>query len=427
MSIVALSKRAATGIGEVCIVLLITLALLEITLWVLALRSKSVAFMTASVLSETLPDSALGLRLNPDYPSHDRDGFRNAAVLQHADIVAIGDSQTYGANNQAKDAWPQQLGALSGKPVYSMAVGGYGPVQYLMLTPGGLAKHPAWLVTGLYDGNDLFDSFHMVYTQKQMTDLASKDAAVLGAIDRAQAANRIEDVADHFSAITTGDFGAQASESAETKLSLLGRAVQQFKSHCKTWNLFRTIRRIVMEKGVSSQSGLLDKMAWNSLTKKAANSNGYWLAFEKGSTRTILVPSYRAIALDMNDPRIAEGARISEDAMKRSQAEAQAANAKFAVLMIPTKELVFYRAFSNSGDATIQQLSSLAAMEMQFRAQFQRNVCDQGIVCIDPLPALSASLKAGRSPYPLDFDGHPNAIGHAVLADAVWKAIEQHP
>ena len=104
MSALALSRRAAKGVAELCLILLITLLLLEAALWVLAAFNRNIAFMTDSVISETLPDAVLGRRLNPDYPSHDRDGFRNAEVLQQAEIVAIGDSQTYGANNLLKYA-----------------------------------------------------------------------------------------------------------------------------------------------------------------------------------------------------------------------------------------------------------------------------------------------------------------------------------
>ena len=426
MSTLALTRRAAKGIAELCLILFITLLLLEAALWVLAALNRNIAFMTDSVISETLPDPVLGVRLNPNYPSHDRDGFRNAEVLQQADIVAIGDSQTYGANILLKYAWPQQLAALSGRSVYNMSVGGYGPVHYLLLTPRALAKHPSWVITGLYDGNDLFDSFDMVYEQKQLIDLASKDAAVLDMIARAQAAERIEDVADRYSEIATGNFHQSSVAGTQFTPPSMSPSVRFFKTHCRTWNLIRMMRRIIAQKGVSSQFSPAGRMVWNSLKKKASNSGGYWLAFENGSARTIFVPGYRELALRMDDPRIAEGARISAEAMKRSQAEAQAGQVKFAVLMIPTKELVFHQAFSNSGDAAIEQLNGLVNMEMRFREQFRRDVCDRGVVCIDPLPALSESLRAGRSPYPMDFDGHPNSIGQAVLADVVSKAIDQH-
>jgi hypothetical protein len=44
----------------------------------------------------TIPDARLGHRLNPAYPGHDVRGWRNQVPLDAADIVALGDSQTYG-------------------------------------------------------------------------------------------------------------------------------------------------------------------------------------------------------------------------------------------------------------------------------------------------------------------------------------------
>jgi len=425
MAVLSLWRRTAKGIAEVCVVVLITLALLEAALWLLASRNKSVAVMTASALTDTLPDAALGSRLNPEYPGHDRDGFRNAAVLDRADLVAIGDSQTYGTNVQMKQAWPQQIAALGGETVYNMGVPGYGPVHYLMLTPHALAKKPAWVVTALYDGNDLYDSFRMVYLQNQMTDMASKDAAVLAAVRKAQAAEPIEDTVDRLSKIYDGDFHPSVGSWARSNPSLKSRMGAAIKTYSKTWNLLRSIRRIVLEKGASSQAGLMGQMGWRSMKEKASASGGYWLPYENGDAKTIFVPSYRQIGLEMGDPRIEEGARISEEAMRRSDDEARAAQAKFAVLMVPTKELVFYEAFSGTGDATMKALSVLVSQEIAFREQFKRDVCDKGILCIDPVPALTDSLRKGSCPYPMDSDGHPNPIGHAILAEAVWKATGQ--
>jgi lysophospholipase L1-like esterase len=109
--------------------------------------------------------------------------------------------------------------------------------------------------------------------------------------------------------------------------------------------------------------------------------------------------------------------------MKASAAEAQAAGVRFAILMIPTKELAFYEAYSGQGDAVIEQLSDLARRETEFREKFKRDVCGGDVVCIDPLPVLRDALKAGNCPYPMDSDGHPNPMGHAILAREVWKGL----
>lgn len=51
---------------------------------------------------------------------HDNWGFRNSDVPSKVDIVAIGDSQTYGASATAYNSWPSWLSPLSGKLVYNI-------------------------------------------------------------------------------------------------------------------------------------------------------------------------------------------------------------------------------------------------------------------------------------------------------------------
>ena len=69
----------------------------------------------------------LGYTLNPSLSYVDASGFRNPMQdkRQH-DIVAIGDSHTYGDNVGWKDAWPYRLGRILNKSVYNYGIGGYG-------------------------------------------------------------------------------------------------------------------------------------------------------------------------------------------------------------------------------------------------------------------------------------------------------------
>src|SRR6185503_20935478 len=90
-------------------------------------------------------------------PGIDAFGFRNEARPLHADVVALGDSHTYGYNVQAGESWPAQLSRLSGLSVYNMGMGGYGPLQYLALTSRALALHPKHLVVAVLLINDLAD------------------------------------------------------------------------------------------------------------------------------------------------------------------------------------------------------------------------------------------------------------------------------
>ena len=65
---------------------------------------------------------------DPGMGPHDILGFRNRSIPNFADVVVIGDSQTYGNNALLVDNWPSRMQAvLTDKRavVYSMAVGGW--------------------------------------------------------------------------------------------------------------------------------------------------------------------------------------------------------------------------------------------------------------------------------------------------------------
>ncbi len=46
---------------------------------------------------------------------------------------------------------------------------------------------------------------------------------------------------------------------------------------------------------------------------------------------------------------------------------------------------------------------------------------EQGIKFIDPVPALR---MAHRQPYNANGDGHPNALGHSIIAEEVLNYLE---
>lgn len=64
-----------------------------------------------------------GVKVPDGAPGHDRRGFRNATALRRADVVVLGDSQTWGVDATLEEAWPQQLVRLTGHSVYNFRQG----------------------------------------------------------------------------------------------------------------------------------------------------------------------------------------------------------------------------------------------------------------------------------------------------------------
>jgi hypothetical protein len=291
--------------------LLATLAFLEAALSQLSARSKSIHLLLSDVPPE-VSDPVLGLRLNPEFPDHDKAGFRNTSVLESAYFVALGDSQTYGTWVRSEEAWPHQLSELSKESVYNMGVPGYGPIQSLALTNQAMSLHPRRVVEAFYAGNDLYDAFSMVYKRSQFVDLRSKDPNVITAIRNAETKSRIGD-----------EFTVGPGLPDSNPPSVVRRYLVQ---HSSLWGLLRAAKAAAVTTNLVSN--VSPEARWADLVRLARSSGGRWAPFEKGPVRTVFTPRYRFAALDMDDPRIREGFRVSMEAMKRmfviAQLEAQA-------------------------------------------------------------------------------------------------------
>jgi len=125
-----------------------------------------------STIGFMLNDPYSGIRARPLFPRritmgpNDLLGFRNRSVPNVADIVVVGDSQTYGNNSDIDQNWPTQLGtALKDKSrvIYNMSVGGWGAVQYAYAAEKAAAFQPRLMIIAFYTGNDSLESFIMAY------------------------------------------------------------------------------------------------------------------------------------------------------------------------------------------------------------------------------------------------------------------------
>lgn len=108
--------------------------------------------------------------LIPSYPHsgpNDLLGFRNLAVPNSADVIFIGDSQTYGNNAPFEHTIPavseSALRESAETRIYSMATGGWGSLQYYYIAQKALSLNPEVLVVCFYTGNDPLESFTLAY------------------------------------------------------------------------------------------------------------------------------------------------------------------------------------------------------------------------------------------------------------------------
>ncbi len=112
---------------------------------------------------------------------HDAIGFRNLGVPNRADVITLGDSQTYGANARFPEIWPSQLRPLLSHrgvtpELYNVSIGGWCGVHYYYLFEKLLAFEPKVVVVAHYMGNDALEAFRLVYANPYFHDLIPDDS-----------------------------------------------------------------------------------------------------------------------------------------------------------------------------------------------------------------------------------------------------------
>lgn len=405
-------KRVLFGLVLVALVALF----LEGTLAVLARVSPRVRVLLASPwISYSLPDHRLGHRPNPDYPGHDAKGFRNPRVPDAADVVALGDSQTYGTGVDAAVAWPSQLAALTGKTVYNMAFGGYGPVHGLFYWDEAAALRPAVVIETVYAGNDYFDSFDLVYNRGQLPELKTPQPDVQ---QRVRDAERAEPIVEHVARMFVMDVEKPPDEQGWAVRPERGVSPRDWIT--RTSSIYGLLRRARFE--WERRSARRDKTTgsdWPSAVSFARAHPDFCQAFDGGSARTVFTSSYRLSAIDQSDPRIHEGLQITLRALRRAHTLAAASKIRLIVVLIPTKELVFENIYRDPPQ-TYRRLVQNEALARRATTAF---LDENGIEYLDALPALQAQLASGPQPYHLNHDGHPNEHGHRAIARMVAERL----
>ena len=397
---------------------LLVIVFSELTLYLFAFVSPRVDRLLASPwisrdYSPTVPDERLIFRPNPAIPGHDSKGFRNPEVPTKAQIVALGDSQTYGTGVDAKEAWPRRLETMIGKTVYSMAFGGFGPVHSLILWDEAVALQPNVVIEAFYAGNDLWDSFNLVYNWKQLPELRSSDPALQASIREAEQsesianrANKIHKMALEKPNVAVGEESRNATQNGFLPKRLLSQ-------HSKIYGLLRRTKyeflSWVHKRNNSTRETWIREKAF------AETHPESYQVYDDGQFQTIFMSEYRFSVLNLGDPRIAEGLEISLKAIKKMHQLATDRDIRFLVVLVPTKETVFRDLWKHPSTS----YRSLIINEERFWSITKNFFSYNGIEYLDSLPVLKKQLALGIQPYPVSSDGHPNEHGHIAIADLV--------
>ncbi|MCC6712296.1 MAG: hypothetical protein IT344_02945 [Candidatus Dadabacteria bacterium] len=326
-------------------------------------------------------DPVLRYTIEPGTGAHDKWGFRNRAVPARAEIVAVGDSHTYGISATAEDSWPSALAEMRGATVYNMALGGYGPAEYFYLMADKAVRlAPGYVIVGFYLGNDLRDSFNAVYS--------------VGLWERMRRPG--------FSAKDADDDDEPGESGAGLGEWLAGHSVfYRLVSSSFIGDNLRQMRRLRRGEEI--------------------------VMFEDPASgiKTGFTPERRLQGLDLEDPEVREGLRLSLEFFSRMNMLLEGTSTKLLVVVIPTKESVYARYIE--GDRSLpasEKIDRLVSNEREVNARVKEYFDAHGIAYVDVLDALGR--KAGSEQlYPANFGGHTNGSGYRIIAETINAYLEK--
>ena len=376
---------AALGLG-----LVVALALLEAGARVL---ERDTIGELVSAIGERVDDPVLAYRTRPGTGENDGAGYRNEEQLERAEVVALGDSQTWGVNAERDESWPAQLAERLGAPVYNMGRGGYGVVQYLHQLDEALALSPRWIVVALYLGNDVYDAYDLVYGYEAHEARRHPDAGLRQRIE----ASAYPDVRSLF--LERVRFGAKPSGAGWLE---------------KRSALVRRLGAVRRDPG-SAESD----RAWAT----AHPEDGF--VYDDGRLATVFHSRYRLAAVDSSLPKIREGLRITLAALEEIARRLQAEDAELLVVLLPTKERVFARAVASAAGEPAPPASYGRGVreEQQIATGLARHLERLGVRVLEPLARLEDAVAAGEPIFPENADGHFTPAGYGRVAEAIAGAI----
>lgn len=355
-----------------------------------------------------------------EWREHDARGFRNPSALDSAAIVALGDSQTYGTSVSSKETWPSILSVQLGEDVYNMGLGGYGPANNNDNLSIAIELKPRWIIFGLYFGNDFYDDFQFTQRNGKLSEYALDD--VLSEISELENQRTIaEEVGFLF---RSGGKNKEATTDRSPSEDLgqsgvLGIIRKWLTDHSRLYGLVRTL---IIRINYDAEFNALLARDFHKAKENLTDRQLPFVSFYEGrSWQTIFTSPYRFRVMDVADPRIRTGIEISKHMLDQMRFRVSESGAKYLVLLLPTKEYVFWPRVENPDEHKL--LAELVRDEERIHNEIKRYMQDHGIDFIDPVTELR---KSESQPYFPDGNGHPNSLGHKIIAKKVLEFIKKN-
>jgi lysophospholipase L1-like esterase len=334
--------------------------------------------------SNSIFDPVLGHRMDPGMRGIDSAGFRNPESLATADIVAIGDSQTYGYNVHSHDAWPRKLAGMTGKSVYNFGVGNYGILQYIALMDKAIQMRPEYIIIGLYLANDLDDVHKLI--RKNNNWRRWKDDFL-----------KTHTLPHDFSFKNDGE-------------EMSTRHEQSLEVHEKVAVL--SLCRYFAERHFTP--------------KIAAQNRTNMLIIDEENLFTLMKHERvrrHAKFMDLERPNIAFALEITQVFLEDAKKRCDEKNIRLFVLFIPSKEDVLYNYLLSRHYTLIHEYHTEIRSEENLKKRLMEFMDKSEILYADAKPLLARAIEQESKLYPMYDDGHPYERGQQLYAEAVQRTL----
>lgn len=318
-----------------------------------------------------------------DSPGVDREGFRNLRVPGQVDIVALGDSHTYGYNAALKDTWPSQIGRMTGLSVYNMGVGGHGPLQYYYLLDHALKLKPHYIVIGFYLANDIKGICDLYLKTDHWKSASTQQGLDLGYCGKSTNNNP---PTPHQKQVGKTRLTAGLAESKIATLAQMAFRVS------RSYVPFDTKKTIVVSEG-NNRTVLLEK--------QGKNTRDY---------------------MDLKRPEIQKSLGVTKELISRMSRRANLSGAQLVVLIIPSKVAILSTYLKQHGRNIPAVYEQAANNEKVLSGDIQSWLKSEGIPFANASEAVAKAVNEEGHVYPPDGDDHPIAKGYEAYARSLYDS-----
>ena len=341
------------------------------------------------------PDPVLGLAIVPgSYDgNNDTRGFKNRVALEHAEIVALGDSQTYGpliGPDGMDTSWPAELSRIASTSVYNMGVWGYGTGQYSALFDRALSLHPKAVVVGMWSGNDIFDTYDLIYHN------------------------------DAWMHVRNPNFANSAPQTVEDSKQLhtpMREMRQWIRDRSVLYKTLGDRTRIWREEVGLASPRTIGTRDWSNVNPDAS------LLYEaRPELKTLFWCGHRVAGVDVNDPNVLEGLRLSKEFLIDMNTRAKAQGVKLVLIIYPSK-MSAYNELIRAANLSNPLFMKIVKDEAELKEEILTVCNGHDIACVDALPTFQAELGTGKKMYKENWDEHSTPIGYEVYAKVAKDAL----